>query len=115
MTLDLTDAERLAHLDLEQLKQLVGLVEYDTTTDPFPVTGWDAVVWAVGNATQSAHFYQSAFGMELVAYRGPETGSRDSVAYVLRSGAIRFVVTGGVDPDSPLIAHHAVHGDGVLD
>ena len=52
MSLDLTDAERLAHLDLDQLKQLVGLVEYDTTTDPFPVTGWDAVVWAVGNATQ---------------------------------------------------------------
>jgi 4-hydroxyphenylpyruvate dioxygenase len=37
------------------------------------------------------------------------------VAYVLRSGAVRFVLTGGVDPDSPLIAHHAVHGDSVRD
>ena len=111
----LTDEERLAELDLATLQQLVGLVEHDPEGDPFPVIGWDAVVWTVGNATQSAHFFQSALGMELVAYRGPETGSRDSVAYVLRSGAVRFVVTGGVHPDSPLIAHHAVHGDGVRD
>lgn len=115
MTLDLTDAERLAHLDLDQLKQLVGLVEYDTTTDPFPVTGWDAVVWAVGNATQAAHFYQSAFGMELVAYSGPETGNRDHHAYVLESGAVRFVLKGGVAPDSMILDHHRAHGDGVID
>ncbi|KQV75083.1 4-hydroxyphenylpyruvate dioxygenase [Aeromicrobium sp. Root344] len=115
MTLDLTDAERLAHLDLDQLKQLVGLVEYDTTTDPFPVTGWDAVVWAVGNATQAAHFYQSAFGMDLVAYSGPETGNRDHHAYVMESGAVRFVLKGGVDPDSPILDHHRAHGDGVID
>src|SRR3954453_6318741 len=115
MTIDLTDSERLAELDLDQLKQLVGLVEYDTTTDPFPVTGWDAVVWAVGNATQSAHFYQSAFGMELVAYSGPETGNRDHHAFVLESGAVRFVLKGGVDPDSSIHDHHRAHGDGIVD
>ncbi|TCI98973.1 4-hydroxyphenylpyruvate dioxygenase [Aeromicrobium sp. IC_218] len=111
----LTDAERLAELDLATLQQLVGLVEHDDAADPFPVTGWDAVVWTVGNATQSAHFFQSAFGMDLVAYSGPETGNRDHVAFVLTSGAVRFVVKGGVDPSSDLIAHHARHGDGVSD
>ncbi|GAA3820223.1 4-hydroxyphenylpyruvate dioxygenase [Nocardioides panacisoli] len=111
----LTDTERLAHLDLEQLRQLVGLVEYDASQDPFPVTGWDAVVWAVGNAVQSTHFFRTAFGMELVAYSGPETGNRDHHAFVLESGAVRFVIKGGVHPDSPVIAHHAHHGDGVLD
>ena len=55
----LNDEERLAQLDLDQLKQLVGLVEYDASGDPFPVSGWDALVWIVGNATQTAHFYQS--------------------------------------------------------
>ena len=55
---DLTDQEREADLDLEQLKQLVGLVEYDENTDVFPVTGWDAIVFVAGNATQSAHYYQ---------------------------------------------------------
>lgn len=111
----LTSEERLAELDLDTLKQLVGLVEYDDREDPFPVTGWDAAVWAVGNATQSAHFFVSAFGMELVAYSGPETGNRDHVAYVLKSGAVRFVVKGGVDPRSPLLDHHRRHGDGIVD
>src|SRR3712207_8551140 len=71
----LNDDERLAQLDLDQLKRLVGLVEYDESADPFPVSGWDALVWAVGNATQTAHFYQSALGMELVAYSGPDRKS----------------------------------------
>ena len=117
MTLEqaLSDEERLAQLDLDQLRQLVGLVEYDSSGDPFPVSGWDALVWVVGNATQTAHFHQSVLGMELVAYSGPETGNRDSVAYVLRSGAARFVVTGAYDPASPLADHHRRHGDGVAD
>jgi 4-hydroxyphenylpyruvate dioxygenase len=111
----LTSEERLAELDLDTLKQLVGLVEYDDRQDPFPVTGWDAAVWVVGNATQAAHFFTSAFGMELVAYSGPETGNRDHVAFVLKSGAVRFVLTGGVDPSSPLHEHHRRHGDGIID
>jgi 4-hydroxyphenylpyruvate dioxygenase len=111
----LTQEERLADLTLEQLKQLVGLVEYDGASDPFPVTGWDAVVWVVGNAYQSAQLFQSTYGMELVAYSGPETGNRDHRAFVLTSGSVRFVFKGGVDPDSPLLDHHRRHGDGVLD
>jgi 4-hydroxyphenylpyruvate dioxygenase len=111
----LTSDERDADLNLEQLKQLVGLVPYDQSTDPFPVTGWDAVVFVVGNATQTAHYYQSAYGMELVAYSGPETGNRDHKSYVLRSGSCRFVISGGVSPDSPLLDHHRAHGDGVID
>jgi 4-hydroxyphenylpyruvate dioxygenase len=111
----LTHDEFLAGLDLDQLHQLVGLVEYDESRDPFPVTGWDAVVWVVGNATQTATFYQAVFGMELVGYAGPETGVKDHQAYVLRSGACRFVFKGGAHPDSPLLDHHRRHGDGVLD
>ncbi len=112
---DLTEQERQEGFDVEQLKQLVGLVEYDEEQDVFPVTGWDAIVFVVGNATQSAHYYQSAWGMELVAYRGPETGHRDHKSYVLRSGSIRFVLNGAVDPDSRLTEHHRAHGDGVTD
>jgi 4-hydroxyphenylpyruvate dioxygenase len=111
----LTPDEVGAHLTLAELKQLVGLVEYDESTDPFPVTAMDAVVFVVGNATQSALLYQLAFGMDLVAYSGPETGARDRKSYVLRSGSARFVFTGGVTPDSPLLDHHRRHGDGVVD
>lgn len=100
-TLDLTAQERQADLDLNQLKQLVGLVDYDEAQDPFPVTGWDAIVFVVGNATQAAHYYQSAWGMTLEAYSGPENGNRDHKSFVLRSGSIRFVLKGAVDPESP--------------
>jgi 4-hydroxyphenylpyruvate dioxygenase len=115
MTETLTPEERQAELTLDQLKQLVGLVEYDEAKDPFPVTGWDSVVFVVGNATQAAHYYQSAFGMELVGYSGPETGNRDHKSFVLKSGSCRFVIKGGVSPDSPLLDHHRAHGDGVSD
>ncbi|SNC72071.1 4-hydroxyphenylpyruvate dioxygenase [Kytococcus aerolatus] len=111
----LTDQEQAENLSVDQLKQLVGLVEYDGSKDPFPVTGWDAIVFVVGNATQAAHFYQSAFGMELIAYSGPENGNRDHKAFVLKSGNIKFVLKGAVDPQSPLLDHHRAHGDGVVD
>jgi 4-hydroxyphenylpyruvate dioxygenase len=112
---DLTPDEREAALTVDRLKELVGLVEYDETRDPFPVTAMDAVVLVSGNATQSAHFYQHAFGMTLVGYSGPETGNRDHKGYVLRSGSARFVIVGAVDPASRYADHHRRHGDGVVD
>ena len=84
-------------------------------SESFPVQGVDALHFAVGNARQAAHFYSSAFGMKLVAYAGPETGRRDSVAYVLESGTARFVLTGLVQPGGPLGERVAKHGDGVYD
>jgi 4-hydroxyphenylpyruvate dioxygenase len=99
----------------EWLGQLIGLVEHDPIADPFPVTGMDAIVFVSGNATQSAYFYQHAFGMRLVAYSGPETGNRDHKAFVLESGSARFVVVGAVAPDSSYADHHRRHGDGVID
>ena len=53
--------------------------------------------------------------MQLEAYSGPENGNRDHKSFVLRSGSIRFVINGAVDPDSPLVDHHRRHGDGVVD
>ncbi|GLY64403.1 4-hydroxyphenylpyruvate dioxygenase [Amycolatopsis taiwanensis] len=105
----------LDDLTYDQLRQLVGLVEHDSTADPFPVRAMDAVVFNVGNATQTAWFYQAAFGMRLVAYAGPETGQADHKSFVLKSGGARFVINGGVRPDSPLLDHHRRHGDGVTD
>ncbi|HEX9355605.1 MAG TPA: 4-hydroxyphenylpyruvate dioxygenase [Streptosporangiaceae bacterium] len=83
--------------------------------DEFPVTGMDAVVLAVGNARQAAHYYSTAFGMRCVAYRGPETGCRDEAAYVLESGHARFVLRGPVRAGTRLGRHVAAHGDGVID
>jgi 4-hydroxyphenylpyruvate dioxygenase len=95
--------------------RLTGVVAHDISGDPFPVTGWDAVVWASGNATQAALYFQLAFGMRLEAYSGPTTGNRDHHAYVLKAGNVRFVIKGAVSPESPIADHHRRHGDGVLD
>jgi 4-hydroxyphenylpyruvate dioxygenase len=84
-------------------------------TDEFPVTGMDAVVFAVGNAKHAAHYYSAAFGMRCVAYRGPETGCRDEASYVLESGRARFVFRGAVRAGTALGRHVAEHGDGVID
>ncbi|MQA95929.1 MAG: 4-hydroxyphenylpyruvate dioxygenase [Streptosporangiales bacterium] len=83
--------------------------------DTFPVRGMDAVIFAVGNAKQAAHFYATAFGMRPVAYRGPENGSRDEAAYVLESGGARFVLRGPVRAGTAIGRHVAEHGDGVVD
>jgi 4-hydroxyphenylpyruvate dioxygenase len=85
------------------------------SADEFPVTGMDAIVFAVGNARQAAHFYSTAFGMRCVAYRGPETGCRDEADYVLESGSARFVLRGPIRPATDLARHVAKHGDGVID
>jgi 4-hydroxyphenylpyruvate dioxygenase len=115
MTRTTNRLDGLDEVGFEQLRQLVGLVDYDPAGDPFPVRALDAVVFTVGNATQTAWYYQHVFGMRLVAYSGPETGNRDHKSYVLTSGEARFVVNGAVRPDSPLADHHRRHGDGVAD
>ncbi len=83
--------------------------------DPFPVKGVDYVAFLVGNAKQAAHYYSTAFGMTLVAYRGPEQGYRDYAEYVLTSGSARFVLRGAVHAGAPGAEHHAKHGDGVTE
>ena len=83
--------------------------------ESFPVEAVDAVVFAVGNARQAAHFYASVFGMRLTYYAGPETGHREAASYVLESGAARFVLTAPVRAGSALGEHVARHGDGVTD
>ena len=81
--------------------------------DTFPINGTDHLEFYVGNAKQSALYYQATFGYRLVAYRGPETGCRDTVSYVLEQGKIRMVLTSAVRPGHPVGDHVAKHGDGV--
>lgn len=81
--------------------------------DFLPLKGTDYVELYVGNAKQSAYYYQAAFGYELVAYAGPETGLRDRASYVLQQGKIRLVLTTSLLPDSDITRHVSQHGDGV--
>ena len=85
------------------------------THDTFPINGTDFVEFYVGNAKQASHFYQSAFGFQLAAYRGPETGVRDRASYLLVQNKIRLVLTTPLGPDGEIAEHVRRHGDGVRD
>ncbi|MBK9525889.1 MAG: 4-hydroxyphenylpyruvate dioxygenase [Bacteroidetes bacterium] len=81
--------------------------------DFLPLLGTDHIEFWVGNAKQAAYYYQKAFGFELVAYAGPETGIRDRASYVLQQGKIRFILTTAMQPDTEIAKHVMKHGDGV--
>jgi 4-hydroxyphenylpyruvate dioxygenase len=81
--------------------------------DILPINGTDHIEFYVGNAKQSAYYYQAAYGFKLVAYAGPETGVKDRASYVLEQGKIRFVLTTSLYPDTEISEHVKKHGDGV--
>jgi 4-hydroxyphenylpyruvate dioxygenase len=75
----------------------------------------DYIEFYVGNAKQSAFFYQKVFGFQLSGYCGLETGIRDKVSYYLDQGNIRFIFTSALNSSSSIAKHVAKHGDGVKD
>src|SRR5687768_383974 len=81
--------------------------------DFLPINGTDHIEFYVGNAKQTALYYQHCLGFELVAYAGPETGVREKASYVLQQNKIRFVLTTALQPSSPIADHVNKHGDGV--
>ncbi|WP_166960511.1 4-hydroxyphenylpyruvate dioxygenase [Yeosuana marina] len=86
---------------------------FEGAQDFLPLLGTDYVEFYVGNAKQSAHFYKTAFGFQSYAYRGLETGSNDSVSYVLKQDKITLVLTTPLSSKSPINDHIVKHGDGV--
>ncbi len=86
-----------------------------TSVSEIPVSDFAAIEYYVGNAKQAAYFYNKLFGFDIVAYRGPETGYRETASYLLRQNNIQFVVTSALLPDHPASLHVQRHGDGVKD
>ena len=84
-------------------------------TDTFPINGTDYIEFYVGNAKQAAHYYGSAFGFQILAYRGPETGTRDRASYLLQQDKIRLLLTTPIRSDGEIADHVHRHGDGVKD
>jgi 4-hydroxyphenylpyruvate dioxygenase len=81
--------------------------------DFLPINGTDYIEIYCGNAKQSSYYYRAAFGFQLIAYAGPETGLRDRASYVLQQGKIRLVLTTPLRPNNDITDHIAKHGDGV--
>jgi 4-hydroxyphenylpyruvate dioxygenase len=87
----------------------------EQVTDTFPINGTDFIEFYVGNAKQAAQFYRQVFGYKIVAYRGPETGTRDRASYVIVQDKVRIILTTALRPDSEIATHVHKHGDGVKD
>jgi len=81
--------------------------------DFLPLLGTDYVELYVGNAKQAAHFYQTAYGFQPLAYAGLETGLSDRASYVLRQDRITIVLTSPITKGGPINEHINKHGDGV--
>jgi len=54
--------------------------------DFLPLNGTDYLELYVGNAKQAAHYFQTAFGFQPLAYAGLETGLKDRESYVGGTG-----------------------------
>jgi 4-hydroxyphenylpyruvate dioxygenase len=87
----------------------------DHVADTFPINGTDFIEFWVGNARQASLYYRAAFGFDLVAYRGPETGTRDRATYLLEQGKVRLLLTTAIKSTGPIADHVHRHGDGVRD
>ncbi len=81
--------------------------------DFLPLNGTDYVELYVSNAKQAAHFYKTAFGFQDLAYKGLETGDKQTESYVIIQDKIRLVLTSPLHSDSAIGRHIDKHGDGV--
>ena len=61
--------------------------------DSYKIKAFDHCELYVGNAKQSAHYYEHALGFEPISYKGLETGNKEYASYVLKQDKIRIVLT----------------------
>ena len=86
-----------------------------TGTEYFNIYDFNHIELFVGNAKQSLYYYSLVMGFSPIAYKGPETGNKDSVSYVLNKNKVNIVLT------TPILESHIAsewlkkHGDGIYD
>ena len=83
--------------------------------DTFPIRKVDHIRHYVGNARQSAYYYQHTFGFAITGYHGLETGLKHEVDYLLEQNDLKLLFSAPVRPDHPMSELIAKHGDFVQD
>lgn len=75
---------------------------------------YDYVEFYVGSAKMVAYWYAKALGLDIKAYKGPETGCRDRTSYYLEKNDLKIVITSPLQPDTfEVQSFLQKHGDGV--
>lgn len=80
-----------------------------------PIKHIDYIELFVFNAFQSACFYKSVFGFNIVGYAGPETGLTDKISYILEKVNIRLLISSSRDRKSNLFQQIIDHDEYVKD
>ena len=79
-------------------------------------SGFDHVLFWVGNAKQAASYYITRFGYQPYAYSGLETGNREYTTHVIKMDKIVLAFCSPMSGEEETInAHIKLHGDGVKD
>lgn len=76
---------------------------------------YDFVEFFVGSAKMVAYWHAKALGLDIIGYRGPETGVRDRTSYLLQSKkGMKMVITSAINPGTYDVSSFVQrHGDGV--
>jgi 4-hydroxyphenylpyruvate dioxygenase len=85
------------------------------TQDSFPLRRVDHIRHYVGNARQSAYYYQHVFGFSITGYNGLETGLRHEADYLLEQDKVKLLFSAPIRPGHPMADRIAQHGDFVQD
>lgn len=86
---------------------------FETAEDFMPINGTDYLELYVGNSRQAAHYYQTAFGFQPLAFSGLATGNKTTESYVLVQDKIRLALTSPLIGGTEIGRHIDAHGDGV--
>ncbi len=82
--------------------------------DTMGIRGYDYLELYVGSARMVAFWWASAMGLDIVGYKGPETGSKDRMSFYLTKNDLKIVVTSTIKAGAcEVSAFVSEHGDGV--
>ncbi|KAI7900098.1 4-hydroxyphenylpyruvate dioxygenase [Cokeromyces recurvatus] len=92
-------------------------VNGNSASETNPYSGFDHLRFTVMNAKQAASFYCTRLGFKHIAYRGLETGSRETASHVVKQGDAIFVFESPIHPTAQreMAQEISVRGDGVKD
>ena len=81
----------------------------NTLEDPLAIDGFDHFEIYADSAKQSAYYLSHAFGFTPLAYRGPETGWRESVSILLKQGDACILITSPLKMTSSIASFVHTH------
>ena len=96
-------------------KQLLPNPNLKPGTNDLEINALDHLEIYCANAKQSAFYFCQAFGFKPIAYRGPETGFRESASYMISQGEARLILSTPLRMDNPVAFSLLKHGDTVKD